>query len=44
MLSFILMDVLTRIPAYEAVNSHNIVVLTIDLHVKPTFDNKQHPF
>ena len=44
MLSFILMDVLTRVSTYEIVISHDIVLITIDLQVKPTFDNKQHPF
>ena len=44
MLSFILLDILTRVPAYGEVISHNIELITIDLQVKPTFDNKQHPF
>ena len=43
MLSVILMDVLTRISIYGVVISHNRVLITIDLQVKPTFDNKQHP-
>ena len=43
MLSFILMDILTTVPAYGAVISHNILLITIDLQVKPSFNNKQHP-
>ena len=44
MLSFILMDILTRVSKYGVDFNHYIVLITIDLPVKPTFDNKQHPF